>query len=200
MTVTERSDMMRLVALGDSLTEGMVSSSFEMYPYAARLLELTGPGVSIVNKGICGDLTRGMLSRLERDVLALKPDCVIILGGANDIGWGLPQKEIVDNLVTICIRAQRNGIAPVICAVPPVEGGAGANRTRREINAALADYCSDEGIPFVDLYSALADPAHDSLCPEFSDDGLHLSPEGYKKMGEAIFDGFLKGALKKSLK
>jgi len=182
---------MRIVALGDSLTEGMVSSSPESHPYTARLAELAGPEVTIINRGICGDLTRGMASRFERDVLAHEPDRVIILGGANDLGWGLPQREIVENLVALCVRAQRAGVAPAICAIPPVEGGAAANRSRRQVNASLADYCRYESVPFIDLYSALADPASETLRPEFSDDGLHLSPEGYGKMADTVFEELL---------
>ena len=55
-------DQGALVFLGDSITQGWGD-------------ELGGsfPGVKVANRGISGDTTRGMLIRLEEDVLSLKP-------------------------------------------------------------------------------------------------------------------------------
>lgn len=45
----------------------------------------SGPGHTLVNRGITGDTAGGMLSRFGRDVLNERPDRVLIMGGANDI-------------------------------------------------------------------------------------------------------------------
>jgi lysophospholipase L1-like esterase len=44
--------------------------------------------MKIANRGISGDTTRGMLIRLEADVLALQPKAVVMLMGTNDLEEG----------------------------------------------------------------------------------------------------------------
>ena len=94
--------MMRMVdfiAMGDSLTVGFIPTLFTSQPYSDFLKEyadsfLKGSGredilrIRIINRGVNGDLTSNMLLRFRQDVVDLKPDYVVILGGANDIGWG----------------------------------------------------------------------------------------------------------------
>ena len=63
-----------VVFLGDSITQGWNS------------LAKVFPDFKVVNRGIGGDTTRGVLYRLNADVLALKPTAVVLLIGINDIG------------------------------------------------------------------------------------------------------------------
>ena len=42
-------------------------------------------GARVANRGISGDTSRGMLIRLEEDVLSLNPACVVMLLGTNDL-------------------------------------------------------------------------------------------------------------------
>ena len=53
-----------VVFLGDSITQGWGKD------FKGRF-----PGMKLANRGIGGDTTRGMLIRLEEDVLALNPFC-----------------------------------------------------------------------------------------------------------------------------
>jgi hypothetical protein len=68
-----------VVFLGDSITQGWNS--------IARIF----PDIKVVNRGIGGDTTRGVLYRLNADVLALKPAAVVLLIGINDIGLNANQ-------------------------------------------------------------------------------------------------------------
>ena len=92
---------MKIVALGDSLTVGEdefeLSDSDEVASYPKYLETLAEKRLSnlqsdlevnVLNRGICGDLTSGMLERFSKDVVDEKADYVIILGGTNDVGWG----------------------------------------------------------------------------------------------------------------
>src|SRR5690606_7527962 len=66
-----RADQNALVFLGDSITQGWsdIGSHF--------------PGVKVANRGISGDTTRGVLIRLQEDVLALNPKSLVLLIGTN---------------------------------------------------------------------------------------------------------------------
>lgn len=188
--------VIQIVALGDSLTEGMVSSSWEMFPYTMYLQEMAGAGFEFTNRGICGELTEQMLARLRRDVLDKGFDYMILLGGANDIGWGISPDRILKNLMEMCMITWQHKVKPVLCAIPPVEGFPAANEIRQSINGKIAEFCRDEDVHFVDLYTPLAGGIDDGLKREYSDDGLHLSPEGYRKMAEVIYKDLIQGLRK----
>ena len=66
-----------LVFLGDSITQG----------WGKNLGGAFG-NVKVANRGISGDTTRGMLVRLDDDVLALDPSGVVMLMGTNDLDQG----------------------------------------------------------------------------------------------------------------
>ena len=57
-----------LVFFGDSITQGWGDD------FGGRF-----PGVKVANRGISGDTTRGLLARLDDDVLALDPQGIVLL-------------------------------------------------------------------------------------------------------------------------
>jgi lysophospholipase L1-like esterase len=196
-----------LVALGDSLTAGFRSSGSSV-PYTyflklkiAEMLSKAGSRfkVKIYNRGVNGDTTLGMLNRFRRDVVSLKPRCVIILGGSNDIGWGVPVEEIYSNLKRMYVKALEEHITPVACAVPSILGFDSLIPPRRKLNQMIKHYCTENGLPFVDLFTATADPHTGRLLKQYSDDGLHLTEEGYRRIAEEIFAGALKEMVKRCL-
>jgi lysophospholipase L1-like esterase len=196
----DRNPPIKIVALGDSLTRGFQSAGrldvfFSETPYTDFLTERCGENVEFINRGINGDLTSGMVSRFERDVLKASPDHVILLGGANDIGWGFSTDEILVNLTGMLKRARDNGVNPCACTVPPVTGWDEGNRLRQELNARLAEHCTASSIRWVDLYENLAEKPGGNLIPEFSGDGLHLTTAGYRAIADAIWDDFVSGLL-----
>ncbi len=75
---------MRIVFLGDSLTEGVDGAS-----YLRVLDERAGAdsrlrSVELINAGVGGDTAEHMLARIERDMVARQPDAVLVLAGNND--------------------------------------------------------------------------------------------------------------------
>ena len=70
-------DQHAVVFLGDSITQGWGDG-----------LGAAFPGMKVANRGISGDTTRGVLIRLEEDVLALDPAAVVLLIGTNDLEEG----------------------------------------------------------------------------------------------------------------
>ena len=121
------------VAMGDSLTVGFIPACLASQPYSNFLKDCANSflkelgmkdaiRISIINRGVNGDLTSNMLLRFKQDVVDLKPDYVIILGGSNDIGWGFPIEEIFFNLQRMFEIAIDGGIKPIGCTVPSVLG------------------------------------------------------------------------------
>lgn len=79
-----------VVALGASNTAGKGVSSDEAYPaQLERLLRSRGLQVTVVNAGISGDTTGGMMARLDSAV-PKGTSVVILQPGGNDIRRGSP--------------------------------------------------------------------------------------------------------------
>jgi lysophospholipase L1-like esterase len=197
---------MKIVALGDSLTVGetgpMSSRHEEPVPPYPRSLELlaeqylrarrSDARVKVLNRGVNGDLTSGMIERFSRDVLAEKPDYVIILGGTNDIGWGMDLEMIAHNLTSMYETALKNNISPVACSVPSVLGFDELIPPRLDLNTTIRKGAEKRKMFFVDLFKATVDARNNRLSEEYSADGLHLNSKGYRRIAEYIFDGWLK--------
>jgi acyl-CoA thioesterase-1 len=197
---------MKIVALGDSLTVGETgfSDSEESASYPKYLEALaeehlrslqSNVKVNVLNEGINGNLTSGMLERFSRDVVDEKADYVIILGGANDIGWGFDPAMIAHNLTTMYDAALNKGIAPVACSVPSILGFDELIPPRLQLNRIIRTEADKRSIPFVDFFTATADPRTNRLSEDYSADGLHLNTRGYQQMGKYAFDKWLKALL-----
>lgn len=111
--------------LGDSVTQGcfeiyndhgrVETTFFPEEAYAAKvrhILSLLYPSasVNIINAGISGDTSWGGLDRLERDVLSLNPDLVVVCYGLNDAGCGESGLErYADSLGEIFAKIKASG-------------------------------------------------------------------------------------------
>ena len=199
---------MKIVALGDSLTVG--ESEFEpsdsgqaiSYPkYLETLAEIhlrslhSDVKVNVLNRGINGDLTSGMLERFSRDVIDEKPDYAIILGGTNDLGWGFDPAMIAHNLSTMYDAALKKRIVSVACSVPSILGFDELIPPRLKLNKIIRMEAEKRSIPFVDFFTATADPQTNMLLEDYSADGLHLTTKGYQRMGKCLFDKWLRAVL-----
>jgi len=188
------------VALGDSLTVGfqspgpMAPNGVET-PYT-RWLEkkvrekLRGMGRNvnafIVNAGINGDSTDGMNWRFDQDVAAEKPNFVIVWAGLNDLFAGRSPSDVFESIVELYERCHDIGASPIGCTLTPVEEPEHVNEVIVALNRLIMGHCLEEGISLVDLYGAAAD-ASGRLRRELSNDGAHLTTEGYGLVAEIIY-------------
>jgi lysophospholipase L1-like esterase len=188
---------LKIVTFGNSLTVGYQSPSPENptgkpTPYGRFLKELIGHNVEIIIKGVSGEVTGEMLLRLDRDVLSKKPDYTVILGGANDLGWGAHPTEIMRNLVALYERSRSAGIQPVSVTVPSIRGYDPLIPPRQVLNNLIMEYCRSKQQPCVDLFMATAEPGTLRLEENFSNDGLHLTTEGYRLLAQLLYDKVFK--------
>lgn len=109
---------MRVVFLGDSLTEGVGGAS---YLDALRDLAAMDPllaGIKLMNAGRSGDTALHLARRVPLDVAPHQPDWVMIFVGANDATTALVWRAHIPTLRTIRQRryfARRH----VRCAITP---------------------------------------------------------------------------------
>ena len=85
---------MRIVFLGDSLTEGREGASYlrALAEWVAGTPELRG--VELINAGVGGDTVLNLARRVERDVAPYDPDWVVVFAGVNDCTTALLRRAL----------------------------------------------------------------------------------------------------------
>ena len=191
-------DEKRVVFMGDSITDGWkLASYFPNKPY--------------INRGVSGQTTPQMLVRFRPDVIALKPQVVVILAGTNDIAGntGLMTLEAIEgNLASMFELARAGDVRVVIASVLPVSDyaknseGKPINQTTRRppekiiaLNGWIKKYATQNGLTFLDYFSAMVDEKG-FLKVELSNDGLHPNDKGYVVM-QPLVEHAIATALKK---
>src|SRR5256885_5219073 len=115
------SNVITIVALGDSLTAGFGLSRKQAWPaLVAEKMRAAGYEFEVVNAGSSGDTTAGGLRRLPAILRAHKRIDIFILElGINDAFRGVPIEQIRSNLQAIIdqVRAQRPDTAIVIAGM-----------------------------------------------------------------------------------
>lgn len=98
----QRGEALRIVAIGSSSTAGTgASSSRATYPsqLQADLVELFPKAmVTVINRGVPGDIASTMLARFKRDALDLKPDLIIWQTGTNSALGGGDVERFTENV------------------------------------------------------------------------------------------------------
>ncbi|QDR81768.1 GDSL-type esterase/lipase family protein [Sporomusa termitida] len=169
--------MNTIVALGDSITYG--------YPYTPDMswVRLTGAelGLTLLNKGVNGDSTAGMLARFKRDVIAHSPSHVIILGGTNDACARVAAEAVAAQVRQMAELALQYQITPLIGL--PVPGNYPPDEAYLDLyRQDMRDYALACKLTVIDFYAAFkASAAWRTLYA----DVLHPNAAGYRVMAAA---------------
>jgi lysophospholipase L1-like esterase len=164
-----------IVFLGDSITESLdLAHSF--------------PGLKVANRGIAGDTTRGMLCRLQDNVLDLQPKAIVLLGGINDL-FHAPQgtpETVASNVRSMLeqIRATNPDTQLLVCEIFPCQSmAAGIVRAANAaVDKVVADFPNARRVKTYDGFLGSDGMQNRSL---FSD-GTHLTPAGYDVWGKLL--------------
>lgn len=169
---------MKIVCIGDSLTEGYLINLKKRW--TSELMRETG--IEVINSGICGDTTGGMLTRFKKMVLDHKPTHVIIMGGTNDVFMGMGIEIIKSNIHVMTRYAKYHGIIAIIGIPTPCVEDSFEIEIYEKINLmreSLKEYALEDGLQTIDFGKNI-------LNEDFLDDGCHPNEIGhYKMMKEA---------------
>ncbi len=188
---------MKIVCIGDSLT----------YGYGVRhqdaWISLAGKKAAeheILNLGIPGDTTAGMLARFEKDVLNKHPDQVFLMGGTNDIFFEkniVGAKSNIATMISVCMVRKIKvilGIPLPICKEAltddwrPYAEASETTKLLEELTEWLKNYGQQFAIPILSMEDALPKEAlRKSACYL---DGVHLNEEGNDRMAD-LFLSFI---------
>jgi len=163
-----------ILALGDSLTEGLGVDKDDNYPAQLedRLQAMGYDNAKVINSGLSGETSTGLVNRLDW-VLQTKPDVTILTIGANDAIRGIDVATIEANIRTAVKRLQDNGSVVIL-------GGM----------SIYDNLGSDYVAAFSDIYPRVAKDMNVTLIPFFLEgvggdrelnqaDAIHPTKEGY---------------------
>jgi len=169
-----------IVWLGDSITDGGEWS--ELFP-----------NYNTMNRGISSDNTFGILNRLH-EVIRRKPKKIFILIGINDIARNIPDEVILRNYRKIIdsLQLQTPATKIYVQSVLPTNNKYTQFKNHQNktehilyINQVLKKLCEERNIHYVNLYDAFLD-GEQKLNPLYTNDGLHLTGEGYRRWKEVL--------------
>ena len=197
-----------VVALGDSLTDGMLSRRDQNLRWpddlARRLQAAFADRAGVVNAGVAGNcvvmscLGPSVSERFERDVLTVSGvKYLIILAGANDIGNApnLTSAQLTDAYGSMVALAHAQNILVYGATIPPFGGSnyfsAAHEKLRQEVNTLIRNGGVFDGV--IDFDKTLADPANPAyLLAQYNGDTIRPNNAGYQAMADAIDLGMLK--------
>lgn len=164
-----------ILALGDSLTEGLGVANDDNYPaqLETRLQEMGYKNAKVINSGLSGETSTGLVNRLDW-VLQTKPDITILTVGANDAIRSIDVATVEANIRTAVKRLQDNG-SVVILGGMQIYDNLGS------------DYVNS----FAAIYPRVAKDMNVTLIPFFLEgvggdpklnqaDAIHPTKDGYK--------------------
>ncbi len=170
-----------IIFLGNSITDGCEWS------------ELLG-NANVKNRGISGDTTEGVLFRLN-EVTRSKPAQIFLLIGINDLSRGVSKDTVYSNIRKIADRIRKDSpkTKVYVQSILPVNDSFGlfkghTNKTEEVlwVNKQLKEWCANEKVGFIDLYSRFKQPDSEKMNPKYTNDGLHLLGDGYLLWAEII--------------
>ena len=168
----------RVLALGDSLTEGAGVNPGEAWPN----LLANRTGWVVINGGVSGDTSNGALHRLHGLLQEHNPVLVLVALGGNDMLRHIPQEETIANLEQIVAMIKAHGAKPVLLATPKpsVAGAVFQHLSAAEFYRRIAD---EQHVPLIE--DAIAEVLSD---PQMKGDPLHPNIAGHAKLSQKIFD------------
>lgn len=165
-----------VIMLGDSITQGWGDDFSAWFP-----------GLKVANRGISGDTSRGVLIRLQDDVLPVQPRAVVLLIGTNDLEEKAEPDTIVTNLKLILAEFAKSKTPVLLCQVFPSSASKSrpADKIKR-VNQLLAEAVKGmTEVTFLETWPLFANPQGDARAEVFPD-LLHLNMAGYVKWAAAL--------------
>lgn len=144
------------------------------------------PGKPVLNRGIGGDNTFGVLARVG-EIAAAHPDKIFVMIGINDLFRKLPYEVTINNYQRIIQKIKQaspqtklyiQSILPINEDMTKEPYTKGRNMLVPELNRRIKALALEQGLVYVDLHPLFED-AEGKLKRELAIDGIHLKASAY---------------------
>ncbi len=138
----------------------------------------------LLNLGIDGDTTLGILNRID-SVVEVLPRSVFFMAGINDLCSSIPLEKVFRNYKKILETLKSKNINILVQLTLFTEMTA-INKKVKEFNFLVKEYCEKEDLRYIDLNPILCE--REILKDSYSTDGLHLNFIAYHVWAKEIKD------------
>ncbi len=166
------------------------SSLMEQFPIECFARE---DGISVLNRGISGYVTKELLENLDICILDLAPSRLFINIGTNDLSQMECSPELLMERYAEILRRIRDALPKAeifVMAYYPVNPDVASGGMREVLrvrsndkiscaNALLPALCTRFGARFIDVNAPLMD-ALGRLKAEYTTEGMHINEQGYR--------------------
>lgn len=202
---------MKIVFFGDSITDCDRDRSDEKSlgnGYVKVLADKLRPiypdtDIELINKGVSGDEISDLLARVEKDVIALKPDCCVIMIGINNTihqfknGKTLDLQKMENDLVALLTKLKEAGIVviflePFLLPAPDKLRMRKVFITELEVINRVASEICDEFVAYDEMFNGLAQTIPYT---QYSADGVHPTHRGSRLIADTAIKAIRKHLL-----
>lgn len=177
------------------------SSLCEQFPIS-EMLQNIEPRIRVYNRGIGGDVTEGLMKRMEESVFELEPRKVFINIGTNDISRpGYTREKLYANYKKILCEIKERlpetkiylmSYYPVNREIPWMEKewldnmfGVRTNTELIAVNADLEKMAAEISCTYINVFDCLLDEEGNQRI-EYTIDGMHMFANGYAVVLEKL--------------
>lgn len=197
--------------MGDSITQQGNTSSAGYVNLVMKGLEVAGVKAKKIPAGVSGNKSNNMLDRLERAVLAKKPQWMTFSCGVNDV-WhgdkGIPLEKYKENVIKIFDKCDAAGVKVIVLTATMI-GEDPSNPNNKKLaayNEWLRAEAKKRNLPIADLNAdmqamlAVLRKTDKSRGFKITRDGVHMAYRGNCMMAWGVLramgvDESLKGAI-----
>ncbi len=191
-----------IFCIGDSITYGFEVEGIQTWIGRLRREE----EINLINVGVNGDTTSGMVGRFHEHVLDYRPKAVMIMGGGNDVMGGTQLEFVTNNIAMMAQLALDRGIIPIIGIQPEpdhknVPAGIKSMLDYDKVKENLAElkqwlitFSQANNIPLIDFDTGMKNKLRAGYGRYFFD-GIHPNPSGHRMMAIIAKEAFIKMGL-----
>ena len=192
----------KIAFLGDSITQLGKSKT----PYMGYLhlvidgLARSGVKAEAVPAGISGHKSNQMLARMDKDVIAKKPQWMLLSCGVNDVWHGKRGVKLPDykkNITAIVDKAQKAGIKVMIMTASMIREDAKNqfNTTLKDYNDFLRTLAKEKKCLLADINAEMQKEVYSRELAvikgnKLTYDGVHMNGRGHMMMASVILETF----------
>ena len=180
---------MKIVCIGNSIVNGFPLKRSQCFVSLWR----EASGHTIINKGANGDISSNIFARFLTDVVAHKPNAVVVLTGTNDFIHQIETPNGVLHYLDQMVKAAKsNGIEPILMTpllihpdmaskhwIPDIDYFA-VNCKLKDLRMLMLEYSEIDKVKIIDSQEEFKSICTDENAARYYIDGLHPTAEGHQ--------------------
>jgi lysophospholipase L1-like esterase len=147
------------------------------------------PNRSVLNRGFGGSEAEHVLRYADRIIVPYRPSRIVFYSGDNDLARGKTPQQIAADVrqLSELVRRQLPEARMAIMSIKPSLARWHLVTKTREANALLRELAEQSPhLTYVDVFTPMIGPDGRPIPAHFVEDGLHLTPAGYRVWQEAL--------------